>query len=196
MPGPSRQASGTTSWALRAPRARPRASWRMRSGRARPDVMRVARALTPPLDDAGIPLEWRHDPAHVARGATTFVDRLAVTKALTSVQPDHPELRRARERGVPLTSVQQLIADTAATRAASLIAVAGTHGKSTTTGWLIHLLTTAGLDPSGFVGALLRPRSPGARGRQPFAYVPDSGSWWRRTSTRATSTPTDRRSAR
>ena len=110
---------------------------------------------TPPLEDAGIPLQWRHDPSHVARGATTFVDRLAVTKALTSVHPDHPELRRARERGVPLTSVQQLIADAAATRAASLIGVAGTHGKSTTTGWLIHLLTAAGLDPSGFVGALL-----------------------------------------
>jgi UDP-N-acetylmuramate--alanine ligase len=110
---------------------------------------------TPPLEDAGIPLQWRHDPAHVARGATAFVDRLAVTKALTSVQPDHPELRRARELGVPLTSVQQLIADAAATRAASLIGVAGTHGKSTTSGWLIHLLTAAGLDPSGFVGALL-----------------------------------------
>jgi UDP-N-acetylmuramate--alanine ligase len=110
---------------------------------------------TPPLEDAGIPLQWRHDPAHVARGATTFVDRLAVTKALTSVQPDHPELRRARELGVPLASVQQLIADAAATRAASLIGVAGTHGKSTTTGWLIHLLAAAGLDPSGFVGALL-----------------------------------------
>ena len=74
---------------------------------------------TPPLEDAGIPLQWRHDPSHVARGATTFVDRLAVTKALTSVHPDHPELRRARERGVPLTSVQQLIADAAATRAAT-----------------------------------------------------------------------------
>ncbi len=112
-------------------------------------------SYTPPLEDAGIPLEWRHDPAHVARDGSRLVDRLAVTKALTSVHPDHPELRRARELGVPLTSVQQLIADAAATRAASLIAVAGTHGKSTTTGWLIHLLTAAGLDPSGFVGALL-----------------------------------------
>jgi UDP-N-acetylmuramate--alanine ligase len=110
---------------------------------------------TPPLQDAGIPLSWRHDPAHVVKGGTQLVDRLAVTKALTSVDPDHPELQAARSRGVAATSVQQLIADAAATRGATLIGVAGTHGKSTTTGWLIHLLAVAGLEPSGFVGALL-----------------------------------------
>ena len=112
---------------------------------------------TPPLQDAGIPLSWTHDPAHVARDGSLLVDRLAVTKALTSVHPDHPELLAARSRGIPATSVQQLIADAVATRGGTLIGVAGTHGKSTTTGWLIHLLAVAGLDPSGFVGALLPP---------------------------------------
>jgi UDP-N-acetylmuramate--alanine ligase len=112
---------------------------------------------TPPLQDAGIPLSWTHDPAHVARDGSVLVDRLAVTKALTSVRPDHPELLAARSRGIPATSVQQLIADAVATRGGALIGVAGTHGKSTTTGWLIQLLAVAGLDPSGFVGALLPP---------------------------------------
>ena len=110
---------------------------------------------TPPLEDLGIPLSWTHDPAHVIRDGAPLVDRLAVTKALTSVFADHPELLAARSLGIPATSVQQLIADAAATRGASLVGVAGTHGKSTTTGWLIHLLAVAGLDPSGFVGALL-----------------------------------------
>lgn len=110
---------------------------------------------TPPLEDEGIPLSWTHDPAHVIVGGAPIVDRIAVTKALTSVQPDHPELLAARSGGVPATSVQQLIADAAATRGSTLIGVAGTHGKSTTTGWLIALLAAAGLDPSGFVGALL-----------------------------------------
>ncbi len=36
-----------------------------------------------------------------------------------------------------------------------LIAVAGTHGKSTTSGWLVHALVGAGGDPGAFVGALL-----------------------------------------
>ena len=110
---------------------------------------------TPPLEDAGIPLSWTHAPEHVAQAGLGIVDRIAVTKALTSVYPDHPELLAARSVGIPATSVQQLIADAAATRGAALIGVAGTHGKSTTTGWLLHLLAVAGLDPSGFVGALL-----------------------------------------
>ena len=37
----------------------------------------------------------------------------------------------------------------------TLVGVAGTHGKSTTSGWLVHLLVAAGADPSAFVGALL-----------------------------------------
>jgi UDP-N-acetylmuramate--alanine ligase len=85
------------------------------------------------------------------------VDRLAVTKALTAIAPDHPELLAARRHGIPATSVQQLIADAAATHGQELVGVAGTHGKSTTTGWAVHILVEAGLDPSAFVGALLAP---------------------------------------
>ncbi len=114
-------------------------------------------SYTPPLVDAGIDLAWAHDPGHVRLGDRLLVDRVAVTKALTAIQPDHPELVAARQAGIPLTSVQQLIADAARTRDARLVGVAGTHGKSTTTGWLLHLLVAAGLDPSGFVGALLPP---------------------------------------
>jgi UDP-N-acetylmuramate--alanine ligase len=54
---------------------------------------------------------------------------------------------------VPLEPWQQVIADAAVGR--TLVGVAGTHGKSTTSGWLVHVLVEAGLDPSAFVGALL-----------------------------------------
>jgi UDP-N-acetylmuramate--alanine ligase len=106
---------------------------------------------TPALDAAGIPLQWRHDPSHVA--GPTPPDRLAVTKALTAVAPDHPELAAARAAGIPLEPWQQVVADAAMGR--TLVAVAGTHGKSTSAGWLVHVLVGAGLDPSAFVGALL-----------------------------------------
>ena len=71
------------------------------------------------------------------------------------MNPDHPELMAAHELGIPTEPWQQVIADAAATTGQRLIAVAGTHGKSTTTGWLIDLLVRAGRDPSAFVGALL-----------------------------------------
>jgi UDP-N-acetylmuramate--alanine ligase len=106
---------------------------------------------TPALVAAGIPLAWVHDPAHVT--STPPPDRLAVTKALTAIAPDHPELLTARRAGIPVGPWQQVIADAAVGR--TLVGVAGTHGKSTTAGWLVHVLADAGLDPSAFVGALL-----------------------------------------
>jgi UDP-N-acetylmuramate--alanine ligase len=102
---------------------------------------------------AGVPLAGEHDPAHVTTPPTP--DRLAVTKALTAIQPDHPELRAARDLGIPVEPWQQVIADAAAGR--TLVGVAGTHGKSTTAGWLVQVLVEAGGDPSAFVGALLPP---------------------------------------
>ena len=105
---------------------------------------------TPALLAADVPLAWQHDPEHVTAGRP---DRLAVTKALTAVQPDHPELRAARSAGIPIEPWQQVVADAAVGR--TLIGVAGTHGKSTSAGWLVHVLVHAGSDPSAFVGALL-----------------------------------------
>ena len=78
-----------------------------------------------------------------------------MTKALTAIAPHHPELEAARAAGVPVEAWQQVIADTAASQAGRLVAVAGTHGKSTSAGWLVHLLVQAGRDPAAFVGALL-----------------------------------------
>ena len=103
------------------------------------------------VEALGIPIAWAHDAAHVTDGIAP--DRLAVTKALTAIEPNHPELAAARAAGVPVESWQQVIADAATGR--RLIGIAGTHGKSTTAGWLVHVLTAAGADPSAFVGALL-----------------------------------------
>jgi UDP-N-acetylmuramate--alanine ligase len=116
---------------------------------------------TAALQAVGVPLSWSHDAGHVTASGTRLVDRLAVTKALTSIQADHPELAAARAADVPLEAWQQVVADVAETIGAALVAVAGTHGKSTSTGWLVHLLVEAGRDPSAFVGALLDARLTG-----------------------------------
>jgi UDP-N-acetylmuramate--alanine ligase len=112
---------------------------------------------TDALTHAGIPLVWQHSAEHVVQGGDPGLrpERLAVTKALTAINPGHPELQAAHDLDIPTEPWQQLIADAAATTGQRLIAVAGTHGKSTTTGWLIDLLVRADRDPSAFVGALL-----------------------------------------
>ncbi len=112
---------------------------------------------TEAVDALGIATAWSHDAGHVTTAPAP--DRLAVTKALTAIDPDHPELRAGRTAGIAVEPWQQLIADAAVGR--TLVAVAGTHGKSTTAGWLVHVLVGAGLDPSAFVGALLPPSATG-----------------------------------
>ena len=105
------------------------------------------------LDERAIAVAPGHDAAHLS-GADAPT-RLAVTKALTSVQPDHPELVAARAAGLPIEAWQQTVADAALSQGGQLVAVAGTHGKSTSAGWLVHVLVEAGRDPGAFVGALL-----------------------------------------
>ena len=114
---------------------------------------------TAALEAAGVSLEWHHDAAHVAGPVSP--DRLAVTKALTAIDPEHAELRAARARGIPIEPWQQVIADAATGR--TLVGVAGTHGKSTTAGWLVHALAGVGADPAAFVGALLPEAITGGR---------------------------------
>ena len=108
---------------------------------------------TPALGAAGIHLEWSHSAAHVTDEPRP--ERLAVTKALTAVDPNNAELAAARASSMPVEAWQQVIADAATGK--TLVGVAGTHGKSTTAGWLVHVLAAAGLDPCAFVGALLPP---------------------------------------
>ena len=106
---------------------------------------------TPALEALSIEIASEHAAAHVTTPPAP--DRLAVTKALTAIDPDHPELAAARSIGIQVEPWQQVVADAAVGR--TLVGVAGTHGKSTTAGWLVHVLVQAGLDPSAFVGALL-----------------------------------------
>src|SRR5690242_19332344 len=86
---------------------------------------------------------WRgHDPEHV-RGARAVV----VTAA---VPGDHPELERARALGVPV--VRRADALGQAVAGGTVVAVAGTHGKTTTTVMVTEALAAAGRDPTGLAG--------------------------------------------
>ncbi len=73
----------------------------------------------------------------------------------------NPELLAARERGIPVWARAQLLA--AAGEGHRVIAVAGTHGKTTTTSMLAMILERAGLDPTYVVGGDLNEIGSGAR---------------------------------
>ena len=130
---------------------------------------------TPPLDAAGIRWVAGHDPGHLER-----VDRVAISPALRAV-PHHAELAAATERGIPVVTWQSLLGELMAAPGRVGVGVTGTHGKSTTTALLGHLLAVAGLDPTVEVGAFI------GRGARRSVPAPARRSSSRRTSSATTS---------
>src|SRR5437870_5519083 len=104
---------------------------------------------TAPLEAAGVPFVRGHDPAHLVG-----VDRIAITPALRAV-PDLAELQAAQASGMPIITWQALLGELMARPGKIGLAVTGTHGKSTTTALLGHLLIAAGMDPTVEVGAFM-----------------------------------------
>ncbi len=78
----------------------------------------------------------------------------------TAIPEDNPELVEARRRGVPVLRRADTLAEI--TKAWRTVAVAGTHGKTTTSAMLTAALTGAGMDPAYIVGGDLRDQKRGA----------------------------------
>jgi UDP-N-acetylmuramate--alanine ligase len=104
---------------------------------------------TPPLDALGIRHAAGHDPAHLAG-----IDRVAISPAVR-VTPGHGELEAAESRRIPVLTWQAMLGELQAAPGRIALAVTGTHGKSTTTALLGHLLIAVGLDPTVEVGAFM-----------------------------------------
>ena len=94
------------------------------------------------LRAAGISPALGHDAANLPEGAEVVVS--------TAIGADNPELALARERGGEPIHRGALLAELCAEK--RLIAVAGTHGKTTTTAMAVWALRAAGADPAFFVG--------------------------------------------
>ena len=99
------------------------------------------------IQEMGIELLEGFDPAHL----NPAPDLVIVGNACT---PVHPEAAYARERALPQLSLPEAIAHFFLRDRRSLV-VAGTHGKTTTTGMLVHVLRSAGLDPGFLVGGVM-----------------------------------------
>jgi len=94
------------------------------------------------LRKAGLDLVVGHDVANLPEGAEIVVS--------TAIGADNPELALARERGVEPIHRGQLLAELCAEK--RLIAIAGTHGKTTTAAMTAWALRRLGADPAFFVG--------------------------------------------
>ena len=105
------------------------------------------------LERLGARVEEGHGPGHVEG-----VDALIVSSAIPA---DHPERRAAVERGIPVIRRAELLG--AIMQGSRGIAVAGTHGKSTTTTMTGSVLESAGLDPTVIVGGRIRGRDGNVR---------------------------------
>jgi UDP-N-acetylmuramate--alanine ligase len=103
------------------------------------------------LRDAGLEPAIGHDVANLPEGAEVVVS--------TAIGEDNPELVLARERGVEPIHRGALLAELCAEK--RLIAIAGTHGKTTTTAMTVWALRAIGADPAFFVGGEVPGLGPG-----------------------------------
>lgn len=88
-------------------------------------------------------------PQQAETNITSDIDMVIYTEAMSK---DHPEMQAAAKLGVPMMNYFEGLGLVA--NQYYVIAVSGTHGKTTTTAMLIDIFEDAGLDPTAIVGSL------------------------------------------
>ena len=104
-----------------------------------------AGANTERLEKLGARVFIGHDPSHI-EGASAVVYS-------TAVKADNPEMVAARDRRLPLVRRAEMLAELM--RAQDSVAVAGAHGKTTTTSMVAAVLDAGGLDPTVVNGGVI-----------------------------------------
>ena len=99
------------------------------------------------LESKGIQVIIGQQADNVPEDASVFVYTVAV-------HTDNPERVRAKELGIPQVSYFEMLGSVSEEK--RTIAVAGTHGKTTTTGMLAKILRDAGASPSAVVGSIVQ----------------------------------------
>jgi UDP-N-acetylmuramate--alanine ligase len=113
----------------------------------------AASATTKRLEAQGIRVMIGHAAVHVANADAVVVS--------TAVQESNPEVAAARERKLPVVPRAQMLAELM--RLKQGIAIAGTHGKTTTTSLAASCLAEGGFDPTFVIGGRLNSAGANAR---------------------------------
>lgn len=106
----------------------------------------VASEYSKALESLGIRVAYRHSEENLSDPDLVL--------ASSAIPEDNVELKAARRKGIPVQRRNEYLASLTAD--SDTIAVAGTHGKTTTTGLITWLMIKADLDPSFMVGGILR----------------------------------------
>ena len=119
----------------------------------------AASATTRRLESEGVRVVIGHAAENVAAADAVVIS--------TAVKSDNPEVLAARERHIPVVPRAQMLAELM--RLKQGIAIAGTHGKTTTTSLVTSILAEGGVDPTFVIGGRLNAAGANARlGRGDF----------------------------
>src|SRR5450631_3552586 len=110
-------------------------------------------ANTQRLRDKGANVFIGHDSGNLGEAAVVVVS--------TAIKRDNPELVAAREKRLPVVRRAEMLAELM--RLKQCVAIAGTHGKTTTTSLVATLLDAAGLDPTVINGGIINAYGTNAR---------------------------------
>ncbi len=97
------------------------------------------------LRERGIEIFIGHDPGHIAGAAAVVIS--------SAVKNDNPELKAARAQHIPVVRRAEMLAELMRLKWA--VAVAGTHGKTTTTSMVGQMMESAGFDPTVINGGIV-----------------------------------------
>ena len=110
-------------------------------------------AITERLENLGINIFHEHDALNLKKAAVVVIS--------TAIKETNPELVEARKTGLPIVKRSEMLAELM--RLNSNIAIAGTHGKTTTTTLVATLLDGGGLDPTVINGGIIHAYGSNAR---------------------------------
>ncbi len=105
------------------------------------------------LREKGAKIFIGHDAANLGQAAVVVVS--------TAITRDNPELSAARERRIPVVRRAEMLAELM--RLKQCVAIAGTHGKTTTTSLVATLLDAGGFDPTVINGGIINAYGTNAR---------------------------------
>ncbi|OEJ99507.1 UDP-N-acetylmuramate--L-alanine ligase [Roseivirga misakiensis] len=127
------------------------ARWFKHNGKAVSGYDRTETDLTRSLQSEGIAIHFQDDLEHIAEAVKLSTEGVLVVYT-PAIPSNHKGLNWFRANQYPLMKRSEVLG--LITQNMKNVAVAGTHGKTTTSSMIVHLLKTAGIDCTGFLGGI------------------------------------------